>query len=390
MCMSNRLLNAVLAKNATVLTSLFESGVQLDVVEYQHKGASRMVDGSVWTEVVLSDWKEGAEILIRHLPHMNNIEMVLLAVRSGSSDVLRVLWAHLEHDPSWVYTYETETEILQSVMGGIGQIYNKAFETKDMTQTILTLVDLGVDLSGYLPGDFDFKDFRPQGHSIWTRTLSTRKMHYVDKFWPQWHTMQNWPRLNEVVFDLVSFSVGDEVSLHDPTFNQQAQKNLMRFLTDFGLDWIEQIANEPEPNLLRALVVDGGDVVQSNAPTLGATTHTILSINRGSDVKTPTVLEFLCSPLKYKSAAWLRLPLIVPREHRNVLWPIWEKMHGLDPYATWLNVLSTNPTETTTNVLKLLQSEMPEFWSKIWFEPDHEGLSADRKWKTLGGDVFYE
>lgn len=388
--MSNRLLSAVLAKNPTVLNSLFESGVQLEVVEYQHKGASRMVDGSVWTEVILSDWKEGAEILIRHLPQMNSVDMMLLAIRSGSPNVLRVLWHHLEQDPSWMYTYETETQILQSVMGGLGQIYNNAFETKDMAETILTLVDLGVDLSGYLPGDFDFKDFRPQGHSIWTRTLSVRKLHYVEKFWPQWQTMHNWPRLNEVVFDLLSFTAEDDVSLHDPTFNHQAKKILLRFLIDFGLDWIEQVADEPEPNLLRALIADGGEVVQSNAPMLGAAKHTVLSINRGSDVKTPTVLEFLCSPLKYKPAAWLRLPLILPPEHRAVLWPIWEKMHNLDPRATWLNVLSTNPTDTTTKILKLVKQEMPDFWSAQWFKPDLEGLSADRKWKALGGDVFYE
>lgn len=390
MCMSNLLLNAVLNKNADALQSLFEGGAQLAVIEYKHKNASKMIDGSVWTQVILSNWKEGAEILTRNLPHMNNMDMVLLAVRSGSAEVVRVLWEHLEHSGTLEYTYETQEQILRSVMGGMGQVYNDAFQIKDMKETILTLVNLGVDLSGSLSGNFEFKDFRPEGHSIWTRAFAIRKLNYVEDFWPNWETMLSWPRLNETVFEMLNFTLKDEEVFNDPVFSLNARNILLKFLTIHGQQWLQQVVDEPPPNLFRSLNKDGGKLI-THAHTLeGGLPHKTLYIDRGNDIITPTVLEFLCAPLQYKPSAWLRLPLILSQMERKKIWPLWHQLYILDPHQTWLDVLSGNPSKTNGEILKLLKNEAPDLWNACWYTTDQSGLSADQKWKLMGGEVFYE
>lgn len=385
--MSDPLLNAVLNKNATALQSLFDSGAKLATIEYKHKNATKMIDGSVWTQAILSNWKEGAEVLTKNLPHMNNIEMVLLAVRSGSAEVLKVLWEHLENINALEYTHETQDKILRSVIGGMGQIYNDAFQTKDMTQTILTLVNLGVDLSGALPGRFEFKDFRAEGHSIWTRAFSIRKLKYVEDFWPTWETMKHWPRLNEMVFELLNITLKDQEVYNDPMFSNHAKDVLLKFLKLHGNQWIQQVANEPTPNLFRSLNPDGGEIVKQSS-FVDEMSYKTLSINRGSGVLAPSVLEFLCAPLQYMPSAWLRLPLILSPTERVHVWPLWEQLHVLDPNHTWLDVLSSNPSKITTDILTMLKSERPEFWGANWSKPDEAGISSDQKWAMMGGSVL--
>lgn len=385
--MSDPLLNAVLNKNAAALQSLFDSGAKLATIEYKHKNATKMIDGSVWTQVILSNWSEGAEVLTKNLPHMNNVEMVLLAVRSGSADVLKVLWEHLESINALEYTYQTQEKILRSVIGGMGQIYNDAFQTKDMTQTILTLVDLGVDLSGALPGRFEFKDFRPEGHSIWTRAFSIRKLKYVEDFWPTWETMEHWPRLNEMVFDLLNITLKDQKNYSDPMFANHAKDLLLKFLKLHGIQWLQQVSSEPPPNLFRSFNSDGGEIVKHSS-SVDEVSYKTFSINRGNSVIAPSVLEFLCAPLQYTPSAWLRLPLIVSQSERSYIWPLWEQLHELDPNHTWLDVLSSNPSKMTTDILTALKSERPEFWESVWTKPDEYGISSHQKWMMMGGEAL--
>jgi len=393
--MSTQLMNAVLEQNAEALQELLEKGTQLDVVEYHHKDSgrspTRVVDGSVWTETILKDWAAGARLLTEYFSDMNNMDKVLLSIRSGSAQVLQVLWNHLEEEGRLEYTTTTELEIFQSVMGGMGQIYNKPFEKKDMRSTVFALVNLGVDLSGALPGTFEYEDFRPEGHSLWTRSMGLRNFEYVEAFWPTKELLPHWPRLNETLFSALSFAVGDQVSINDAQLGTKMKNVLLRFLQEFGESWISQVADEPAPDLFRHLKTgDGeGDIIKTEFVLDGKVKNTVFSINRGLSAQTPSVLEYLCSLVEDKPSAWVRLPLYLTPAERAVVWPLWEKMLAVDPHETLLNVLSDYPSAETHQVLLLLQKEMPHFWSQYWERPDLQGVTPWKKWIAFGGKELY-
>lgn len=246
--------NAVLSKNAQALEALLTAQSQVNTIKYKY---SRAPDVSHWTDVLLLDWEEGASLLVKYQGHLNDSEKILLAIRNGAVNTLKVFWDHLEEEGRLGYTDQFVEKIYRSVFAGMGQIYNQKFESRDVFPIIDALVERGVNLSGYIVGEYEWRDFRVEGHSLWTRASTARKIEYMEAFWPSpdndmW---KMWPRLNETVFLFIHNTV-DYVFRENPEYKDIYKKMCLKFLKEFGDLWIEQVAQDPDPDLYRYYATD--------------------------------------------------------------------------------------------------------------------------------------
>lgn len=377
--------NAILSKNVQALEDLLATQSQVNTVQYKH---SRVPDVSHWTDILLLDWEEGACLLVKYQGHLNDSDKILLAIRNGAVNTLKVFWDHLEQEGRLSYTDQFVEKIYRSVFAGMGQIYNQKFECRDMFPIIDALVERGVNLSGYIAGEYEWRDFRVEGHSLWTRASTARKIEYMKAFWPSpdndiW---KSWPRFNETVFLFIHNTV-DYVFRENPEYKEIYKEMCLNILEDFGDIWIKQVAQEPDPDLYRYYATDT-EIKKENTQFEEIASSVLVSIDRGSLSQTPSILEFLCAPVGGQVSEWVRLPLLFSQDERKIIWPLWDALQKHDPRGTFVHNLAMDPCADTYNVLKLMWKEYPEFFKNHWFTPDKDGFTAEQKWKELDGQDF--
>lgn len=379
---SNSLLNAVLSRNATELDKLLGSGVELPSVAYRHAGA--VTDLSVWTETLLGDWDEGLAVLNAHFPGVASVEQLLFSVRNGAAKCAAVLWGMFEQDLR--YDTKFHDDLLKALMQGMGTLQTHPYESKNMLPMFDLVEEKGFSLGGVMVGDYEYNDFRPEGHSLWTRAWSCRKYDCVERLWPSDSVWMGWPRTNEVVFRAIEYVAGDYVMLESPHASQMQKRFLFQFFNQMGVEWISQVATEPAPDLFR-LVGDSSAELVKNELWSPFGTSVVYQFSSATAITPPTILEFLFSPLKIKVSAWLRLPLVVSEQDRQVLWRLWEVLQTADRQGLLFSTLSSNPFDKhLRQLVVLLQKEAPTFFARHWYAPDQDGLRPHDRWLEFDGE----
>lgn len=417
--MSNILL-AVTQQNKSEFQKYLEGGWSPPKINQTFSGVSS--DYSVWTEVVLRDWVEGLQLLYNFFPEVTlTPEVWEIALKNSSIKCIEFLWPLHGLTPE-IIPHDMKKEWILALMVGMGEPWSPPHEIKDVLPVLKFLDRQGFDISIALSGSFESGDFRTASHSLFTRALFLRKWDYVNFLWPksskQWY---GWPRINEVILHLINVITGDYKSLtsesHDKDFPEE--EILMRWLMEFGLEWLEADANPfaATDDIIASRVytldrtasiektpaddsvtIQHSSVIVKSPSSAPMETSDVVSLHRrreqanAQNTQPPEnyipFYRLLSRPSQEKISPWFRLVSMLETSKRQKIWELWTSVLYQDQELSWLHELAMYPEDQDVKKIILLArlDRCPAF-HKFWVKKSASGFSPHERWINMGGQA---
>ena len=371
---------AVTNQSVVDLSRALEAGWCPPRIPLFGEGRGSVSDLTVWTEVVMRDWVEGLELFDQYFPELTRRpDIWRIAVRSASHKCVMYLWKVMEYDKSGLAGSDLDA-CVTSVMLAMADPWSPSFAVKNILPLIDFFKQVGVTLDHVVPGAFEPGDFRPSGHSLFTRALMNRRWEVVQALWPDTSApLPSWPRLDEVMMGVLDVVGGDYSPLSASVFHKVRLSLLPLPFKELSFTpCVFQELGVLDDRFLAAWLLDFG----SQWP------------NTSMDA-----VERLALPCKSYIAPWFRVPLLfddllesnvetVPLELqppylRSVVWKIWARVFEVDTDRLWLRTLARDATDVeAARLLDLLKDEATDIWSKYWSDRGADGLSPADIWSA--------
>lgn len=383
---SNRWITAVMNKDAFALEEILKVTPTFDKVKYKYAG--NVYDISAWTRTLLIDWEEGAKLFVKYIPDLVKDEYILFCIKNGCTKVLKVLWQKSIENGVFDYTFEFYQNILKALMAGIGEINAPSFELNDVTEIIQFLKSEGVDINGVVEEEFEHKDFRYGGHSIWTFAWFSRRFQYLDLIEIDEKSLKNWKRLNECFEIAFSYISQDVKACEDISLPEKYKLEFFKFYSKYGKNWLKNIKTDPVPNLYKNMVQsdDHFSIEKKHLDLFNANkANEIYYIQRSDEAKSPrTIIEILCSPQQNNLSSWFKMPFVLNKKELKTTFKIWKDIIKEDKKEQYyLNSLIMHPDQETKDLLMFIKKHDEDLFDIIINSKDKTEYTIKEKWDAL-------